>query len=1439
MKKLKTLLLALAAGFLTVPDVQAQVMIGGVVAPEDLADGMDVVFEARSGTSSAGHYLVPWDFQQSSHPCETIESILTPPQRVQWTLVKAQIPNQITGRDQYYIKSKANGKYITYRTNEDGTKVIRSGATVSFVSDTTDAVAFCFVSNSDEELKGQYGSVHGGSVSSNWENTTYTICSIFPKNGNLDDPSSMQWGRMFLANEFEISNYNITWFSKWNDTNVWDVRSLIDRSASPKEALQALLDNFPANVDEEYKVGTDPGFVDQELFDSFYEIYQNALSGMDNMSDEELVKTFDELYKAKTAIDNPANRIQIKDGGYYYIKPANNAFTSVDNGEYGWTAPYEGDIAGWKALDVNDNRFVWQITEYPDTTEKNTSGRMYYAFRNVGGHVYLGKASSHADSQPVGFTNEKVERITVKNLGSGQFNISSKYDFYDAYPPRPYHMENHQNGNGKAGKLVLWNGELNSASAWYIREVPQDIVDHINDPARLEIDSTRIAVRKYDGITNGAEVGDGVGFAHSQKIIDDVNNALALAKSLSDTVANPLPDAETVRNARLDLVKKAEAFNNEVNIIPDGYYRFRSNMALYVQNMNEIYLSLYNDTTPGWKNFVKSTEQVWKLKNLPGGGYTIQNVKNKMYLNKAEESSNGYLVNMTAEPETVQRLAAIKANGKWGIFNEVDSTFGYDPNGHLNGMAEEGKLQIWSPRDETGGTSWSLESLSEEEVNNLVASEEQNQRDILLKKKFEEARRIYNSATNYKRGEPIIKEVGQIYVNNWSPNEGAHIENIIDGDKNTYWNSTWEAGGEQDPGNPHYLRVYDEAGFPDTVQVEYVMRQNASWHRVPAKMRIQVSNDSENWQTLPNDMHLADFGGHEVLDKLHTDSLHYIVSGIGGYKYVRFITMVSINNGGGVYFANNHAVFGYAEYNLYPVTGVDENSFIQMPTHKDVAYDLFNAIQAAKAENENGNASQATIDRLTAAIEAFKNLDINDSTVAMARFNVNNLTAGTAVGEFPDAALETYVNKAESLLKTIDDAGDNVPSATINAAVAELKDAYAELYKTMVRPEQNKWYIVKAADPEKQDMTFSAGGPYSHVYNSGYSYVLEYESDNLGSIKPGMSWTINEDSTGRYVLQNARTGGYFGPYTNSGNSKYDYHPIMWYQPKSFTIVPLGEGQIGFVTAEGYYIKGSTGDIVMNYQKAPADYNMKNTGYAWTIEPTEEQHADLAEKESRQYAAGRVIAFTKAYSIEGLPMASNSDAGVEEIPGYEIMGKEVSGEDTNMVTAYKLRALENDGIIPAGKPVIYILPGEFGSDVLYDVTFTPSMNTALKLERDTVNGLVSVASDDWSTSEAHMGYFLGDSVVDEPINLTIGYQRAVIVPRFVQELSDEEPDAIVYVKGAGMLNGIKKTEIVAVKKFVNVYTVDGVPVRKHVDAATATEGLKKGIYVVGNRKVLVR
>ena len=55
----------------------------------------------------------------------------------------------------------------------------------------------------------------------------------------------------------------------------------------------------------------------------------------------------------------------------------------------------------------------------------------------------------------------------------------------------------------------------------------------------------------------------------------------------------------------------------------------------------------------------------------------------------------------------------------------------------------------------------------------------------------------------------------------------------------------------------------------------------------------------------------------------------------------------------------------------------------------------------------------------------------------------------------------------------------------------------------------------------------------------------------------------------------------------------------------------------------------------------------------------------------------------------------------------------------------------------------------------------------------------------------------------------------------------------------MLNGIKNAEILAIKQFVNVYTTDGVLVKKNVKAVEATKGLKKGVYVVGKNKVLVK
>ena len=53
----------------------------------------------------------------------------------------------------------------------------------------------------------------------------------------------------------------------------------------------------------------------------------------------------------------------------------------------------------------------------------------------------------------------------------------------------------------------------------------------------------------------------------------------------------------------------------------------------------------------------------------------------------------------------------------------------------------------------------------------------------------------------------------------------------------------------------------------------------------------------------------------------------------------------------------------------------------------------------------------------------------------------------------------------------------------------------------------------------------------------------------------------------------------------------------------------------------------------------------------------------------------------------------------------------------------------------------------------------------------------------------------------------------------------------------MLNDIKDVVIEDQKEKVNVYSIDGVLIRRNVARAGATDGLVKGIYIVGNKKTI--
>ena len=224
MKKFKTLLLGLAGMAFAAPNASAQNMIGRVLAPEELENGTEVVFEARSGTDSKGHYLIPWvDASGTRNPCRALGSILDVTDDMVWVLEKSGKSNEVTGLAQWFIKNKKTGKYITFEWNaSSGTQEEKdkdpdrwidkwtNGRCGSVAPDTAHAKRFCIVSNNDEQWRGDYGSAGYGSSQSDWGFDTYTIVNIFDKTGCKNNQNDgCGYGRVELQHHmvFAVSGH--------------------------------------------------------------------------------------------------------------------------------------------------------------------------------------------------------------------------------------------------------------------------------------------------------------------------------------------------------------------------------------------------------------------------------------------------------------------------------------------------------------------------------------------------------------------------------------------------------------------------------------------------------------------------------------------------------------------------------------------------------------------------------------------------------------------------------------------------------------------------------------------------------------------------------------------------------------------------------------------------------------------------------------------------------------------------------------------------------------------------------------------------------------------------------------------------------------------------------------------------------------------------------
>ena len=86
------------------------------------------------------------------------------------------------------------------------------------------------------------------------------------------------------------------------------------------------------------------------------------------------------------------------------------------------------------------------------------------------------------------------------------------------------------------------------------------------------------------------------------------------------------------------------------------------------------------------------------------------------------------------------------------------------------------------------------------------------------------------------------------------------------------------------------------------------------------------------------------------------------------------------------------------------------------------------------------------------------------------------------------------------------------------------------------------------------------------------------------------------------------------------------------------------------------------------------------------------------------------------------------------------------------------------------------------------------------------------------------------------NLFINGRYGYIDPK---KVVNEEGDADLVIETADQVTAVKPFIVNKATDKVNVYSIDGKLLKRNVKATDAQKGLKKGIYIIGKKKVSVK
>lgn len=883
---------------------------------------------------------------------------------------------------------------------------------------------------------------------------------------------------------------------------------------------------------------------------------------------------------------------------------------------------------------------------------------------------------------------------------------------------------------------------------------------------------------------------------------------------LAGIAAGDATSEDDAATLQADLALAQQAVASTQKPVTDGYYYLQSAYG-YAQPVaisagNDLNSSTALQFAPLAQN---DASFIFNVRSAgTSNSFTVQNFANDYYLNVPRNGSHAAL---TLAPTNDQKIIALPSAGEFSLSNTVSSTQYYA----VDTTQTTGNVSLTATAASDGAAAWRLVPVDSATIASLQAEVTQNKLNLTLARLIGEAEdEVQATDTIYAidLDNPYVTDASQFSTNapEVTTNPDQSIGNLMDGDVTTYFHSRWSryTADETEPTEPHYICVYLADGTErDAVSFRFVPSPNSNFpNNYPTRALITGSTDSLVWDTLATlSIPIISQQGSYVSRPIALSK---------SYNYLKFSVLETPNG----HSSNGQTTLQYAEFNWYDSQIDDRRSASLRADTRDELTALKQAIATARGVT---TATEADVAALQQALDAFLAVYPDVSALMDEQTKATALADNAIVSE---GVLSYYNSDAvltlQQAIATNGGTSDELSLLTraqINERLATLQAAELAFEWGFNKPEGGKTYRIQAAGTSARFVTQNnlvTGG------NNHYSTQTEDEITN----KAASYFRFVPASDSTYYIQSVNSGFFFNQVKSQLLSRTN---VQVRDSLEFVLLPNRHG--GFIISNADRT-GSLENEVADRSISTHPYTNSTNGSTLNDWIVTEVPADEAVG-SKDFLYNEIQIVTLPYALRALPSSTTAP-----VSAYHVVG--VTKDAQGSISQLKLAIYAEGETIAAGQPFVI----EAGSSSRFDPTTTDTVTVQLPVDTGALcnasreaNGLVGVfASTRYAGTDG--AYFTAAQLTPMTASTVIAPQSGYVKMLSVEDESapyNESDLLIVDVNGEPIVNAIHRALVAG--GVVNVYSVDGVLVRRNVQRAEATRGLPAGLYIVGGRKLLVK